>query len=150
MYYFLAMLETTDFRTMQTTIPIVLCVLWMNHRTISHGACFLQAYFIHSLPITESEILFAVSCDWFIAICHPLQCTSILNNTQVIKIGSGVFMRGFISICPNIASLLVFLLLIWKLRGSFLMPDFLRKVEWIYFIERALFAQTIEACKTPS
>lgn len=110
MYYFLAMLETTDFRTMQTTIPIVLCVLWMNHRTISHGACFLQAYFIHSLPITESEILFAVSCDWFIAICHPLQCTSILNNTQVIKIGSGVFMRGFIFICPNIASLLVFLL----------------------------------------
>lgn len=63
-----------------------------------------------NFPITESEILFAVSCDWFIAICHPLQCTSILNNTQVIKIGSGVFMRGFIFICPNIASLLVFLL----------------------------------------
>ncbi|XP_028372862.2 olfactory receptor 51B6-like [Phyllostomus discolor] len=105
MYYFLAMLATTDLGMTLVTMPTVLCVLWMNHREISHGACFLQAYFIHSLSVTESGILLAMSYDRFIAICNPLRYTSILTNTQVIKIGMGVFMRGFGLILPPILPL---------------------------------------------
>ncbi|KAB1271949.1 Olfactory receptor 51B6 [Camelus dromedarius] len=104
-YYFLAMLAAAGLGMTLITMPTVLCMVWMSHREMSHGACFLQAYFIHSLSITESGILLATAYDWFIAMRNPLRCTSILTNTQVIKIGVGIFMRGFVLILPPILPL---------------------------------------------
>ncbi|XP_057605815.1 olfactory receptor 51B2-like [Hippopotamus amphibius kiboko] len=108
MYYFLAMLAATDLMVTLTTMRTVMGVLWMNHREMSHGACFLQAYFIHSLSIVESGILLAMAYDRFIAIHHPLRYTSILTNTRVVQLGIGAFMRGFISIMPVILRLFSF------------------------------------------
>ncbi|XP_041585806.1 olfactory receptor 51B6-like [Vulpes lagopus] len=105
MYYFLALLATTDLGMTLVTMPTVLCVMWINHREVSHGICFLQAYFIHSLSMIESGILLAMAYDWFIAICNPLRYTSIITNIQVLKIGVGVFMRGFVLILPPILPL---------------------------------------------
>ncbi|ELW63686.1 olfactory receptor 51B2 [Tupaia chinensis] len=108
MYYFLAMLAGTDLVVTLTTMPTVMGVLWVNLREISHGGCFLQAYFIHSLSIVESGILLAMAYDRFIAIRNPLRYTSILTNSRVVKLGVGVFMRGFISIMPVILRLFTF------------------------------------------
>ncbi|CAD7671764.1 unnamed protein product [Nyctereutes procyonoides] len=105
MYYFLALLATTDLGMTLVTMPTVLCVMWINHREVSHGICFLQAYFIHSLSMIESGILLAMAYDRFIAICNPLRYTSIITNIQVLKIGVGVFMRGFVLILPPILPL---------------------------------------------
>ncbi|KAF0877316.1 O51B6 protein, partial [Crocuta crocuta] len=104
-YYFLAMLATTDFGMTLVTMPTMLCVMWINHREIRHGSCFLQAYFIHSFSIIESGTLLAMAYDRFVAICNPLRYTSILTNTQVIKIGVGIFMREFVLILPPILPL---------------------------------------------
>lgn len=105
MYYFLALLATTDLGMALVTMPTVLCVMWINHREVSHGICFLQAYFIHSLSMIESGILLAMAYDRFIAIRNPLRYTSIITNIQVLKIGVGVFMRGFVLILPPILPL---------------------------------------------
>lgn len=105
MYYFLALLATTDLGMTLVTMPTVLCVMWINHREVSHGICFLQAYFIHSLSMIESGILLAMAYDRFIAIRNPLRYTSIITNIQVLKIGVGVFMRGFVLILPPILPL---------------------------------------------
>ncbi|XP_037009892.2 olfactory receptor 51B2-like [Artibeus jamaicensis] len=105
MYYFLAMLAGTDLMVTLTTMPTVMGVLWLNHCEVSQGGCFLQAYFIHSLSIVESGILLAMAYDRFIAIRNPLRYTFILTNTQVVKLGMGAFMRGFISIIPVIVRL---------------------------------------------
>ncbi|KAM5315918.1 olfactory receptor 51B2-like [Glossophaga mutica] len=105
MYYFLAMLAGTDLMVTLTTMPTVMGVLWVNHCEVSHGGCFLQAYFIHSLSIVESGILLAMAYDRFIAIRNPLRYTFILTNTQVVKLGVGAFMRGFASIIPLIEHL---------------------------------------------
>ncbi|XP_045671343.1 olfactory receptor 51B6-like [Ursus americanus] len=105
MYYFLAMLATTDLGMTLVTMPTVLCVVWINHREISHGTCFLQAYFSHSFSTIESGILLAMAYDHFIAIRNPLRYTSVLTNTQVIKIGAGAFVRGFVLILPPILPL---------------------------------------------
>ncbi|XP_006885563.1 PREDICTED: olfactory receptor 51B2-like [Elephantulus edwardii] len=108
MYYFLAMLASADLMVTLTTMPTVMGVLWMNYRKINHTSCFLQAYFIHSLSIIESGILLAMAYDRFIAIRNPLRYTSILTSTWLVKIGVGVFMRGFVSIMPVIIRLFSF------------------------------------------
>ncbi|KAM6158774.1 olfactory receptor 51B2-like [Rhynchocyon petersi] len=108
MYYFLAMLAASDLMVTLTTMPTVMGVLWVNYRKINPGACFLQAYFIHSLSIVESGILLVMAYDRFIAIRNPLRYTSILTNTRIVKLGVAVFMRGFISIMPVIIRLFSF------------------------------------------
>uniref|UniRef100_A0A8C6MVR8 Olfactory receptor n=1 Tax=Mus spicilegus TaxID=10103 RepID=A0A8C6MVR8_MUSSI len=108
MYYFLAMLAGTDLTVTLTTMPTVMAVLWVNHREIRHGACFLQAYIIHSLSIVESGVLLAMSYDRFVAICTPLHYNSILTNSRVIAIGLGVVLRGFLSLVPPILPLFWF------------------------------------------
>ncbi|XP_022377843.1 olfactory receptor 51B2-like [Enhydra lutris kenyoni] len=108
MYYFLAMLAGTDLMVTLTTMPTVMGVLWMNHREISHRACFLQVYFIHSLSIVESGVLLVMAYDRFIAIHNPLRYTSILTNIRVVMLGMGAFMRGFMSIIPVILRLFSF------------------------------------------
>ncbi|KAF0877312.1 O51B2 protein, partial [Crocuta crocuta] len=105
MYYFLALLAATDLGVTLTTMPTVLGVLWFDHRAISQGACYFQAYLIHSLSIVESGVLLVMAYDRFIAICSPLRYTSILTNAKVVKIGLGVLMRGFILIVPIIITL---------------------------------------------
>ncbi|KAM6158405.1 olfactory receptor 51B5-like [Rhynchocyon petersi] len=108
MYYFLAMLATTDLGLTLTTMPTVLRVLWLDHREIGNGACFSQAYFIHSLSFVESGVLLAMAYDRFVAIRDPLRYTSILTNTRVVKLGLGVLMRGFVSVIPPIMPLYFF------------------------------------------
>uniref|UniRef100_G1Q2K5 Olfactory receptor n=2 Tax=Myotis lucifugus TaxID=59463 RepID=G1Q2K5_MYOLU len=105
MYYFLAMLAATDLGVTLTTMPTVLGVLWLNHRKIGHGACFSQAYLIHTLSIVESGVLLAMAYDRFIAIRNPLRYTSILTNARVMKIGVGVLTRASLSIMPIIIRL---------------------------------------------
>ncbi|EDL16676.1 mCG142232 [Mus musculus] len=105
MYYFLGMLAATDLGVTLTTMPTVLGVLWFNHREIGHGACFSQAYFIHSFSIVESGVLLAMAYDRFIAIRNPLRYTTILTDIKVIKIGIGVVMRAGLSIMPIIIRL---------------------------------------------
>nr|XP_027798579.1 olfactory receptor 51B2-like [Marmota flaviventris] len=108
MYYFLAMLAGTDLTVTLTTMPTVLGVLWVNHREISRGACFLQAYVIHSLSIVESGILLSMAYDRFIAIRSPLRYKSILTNSRLMKIGLGVLLRGLLSLVPPILPLFWF------------------------------------------
>lgn len=108
MYYFLAMLAGTDLTVTLTTMPTVMAVLWVNHREIRHGACFLQAYIIHSLSIVESGVLLAMSYDRFVAICTPLHYNSILTNSRVMKMALGALLRGFVSIVPPIMPLFWF------------------------------------------
>ncbi|KAM9658657.1 LOW QUALITY PROTEIN: olfactory receptor 51B6-like [Trichechus inunguis] len=97
MYYFLAILAATDLGVTLTSMPTVLCDLWLNHREIGRGACFSQAYFMHTFSIVESGVLLAMAYA-FIAICNPLRYNSILTNTQVMKIGVGVLKRACLSI----------------------------------------------------
>ncbi|XP_006915757.1 olfactory receptor 51B2 [Pteropus alecto] len=108
MYYFLAMLAGTDLMVTLTTMPTVMGVLWVNHREMSHGACFLQAYFIHSLSIVESGVLLAMAYDRFIAIRTPLRYNSILTKSRVMKVGLGILLRGFLSLLPPILPLVWF------------------------------------------
>nr|XP_056714455.1 olfactory receptor 51V1-like [Euleptes europaea] len=94
MYFFLAMLATTDLGLCLTTVPTVMGVLWFQLRKISKGACITQLFIIHSFSFMESAVLFAMALDRFLAICYPLRYTVLLTTNRVVRIGLVLLMRS--------------------------------------------------------
>lgn len=102
MYYFLAILIVTDLGLTLTMMLNVLGVLWLDHREISHRACYFQVpiWSIHCL-LWSLESLLVMAYDSLIAISIPLRYTSILTNAKVMKIVLWVLMRGFHPHCAH-------------------------------------------------
>ncbi|XP_075779796.1 olfactory receptor 52R1-like [Pelodiscus sinensis] len=100
MYYFLCMLAVTDLVLSTSTLPTILSNFWFNSREIDFNACLTQLYFVHSFSVIESGILVAMAFDRYVAICHPLRHSTILNNPVVAKMGLAVVLQGAILALP--------------------------------------------------
>ncbi|XP_075779833.1 olfactory receptor 52E2-like [Pelodiscus sinensis] len=100
MYYFLCMLAVTDLVLSTATLPTMLSNFWFNSREIEFSACLAQLYFVHSFSVIGSGILVAMGLDRYVAICHPLRHSTILNNPLVAKIGLAMVLRGAIFVLP--------------------------------------------------
>ncbi|XP_006121140.3 olfactory receptor 52R1-like [Pelodiscus sinensis] len=100
MYYFLCMLAVTDLVLSTSTLPTILSNFWFNSKEIDFSACLAQLYFVHSVALIESGILVAMALDRYVAICHPLRHSTILDNALVAKIGLAMVLRGAILILP--------------------------------------------------
>ncbi|XP_060119840.1 olfactory receptor 51V1-like [Heteronotia binoei] len=108
MYYFLAMLATTDLGLCLTTVPTVLGVLWFQLRKISRRGCLAQIFIIHTFSFMESAVLFAMALDRFVAICIPLRYTAMLTTSRVARIGLVLFLRSTLLLIPSLYFLLQF------------------------------------------
>ncbi|NXL89957.1 O51L1 protein, partial [Alectura lathami] len=105
MYYFLAMLATTDLGLTLSTLPTVLRVLWFGPREISFPACLTQMFCIHAFSFMESSVLLAMAFDRYVAICCSLRYSSILTGARVAKIGLGIICRCTLTLLPLICLL---------------------------------------------
>ncbi|KAM7181018.1 olfactory receptor 52M1-like [Macrochelys suwanniensis] len=94
MYYFLCMLAVTDPGMSTSILPKMLSIFWFNSKEIDFSACLTQMYFIHCFTLMESGIFTAMALDRYVAICHPLRCSTILTNPIVAKIGLTMVLRG--------------------------------------------------------
>ncbi|XP_062955525.1 olfactory receptor 2A2-like [Cynocephalus volans] len=79
MYFFLSHLAIIDISYASSILPSMLENLVKHKKTISFVSCFIQMNLSFTFAITECMILVVMSYDRFVAICHPLQYTAIMN-----------------------------------------------------------------------
>ncbi|XP_059948282.1 olfactory receptor 7D4-like [Mesoplodon densirostris] len=79
MYFFLANLSLVDICFVSTTVPRMLVNIQTQSKSISYIGCLTQVYFFMIFAVMDSFLLTVMAYDRFVAICHPLHYTVIMN-----------------------------------------------------------------------
>ncbi|XP_069805650.1 olfactory receptor 10A3-like [Dendropsophus ebraccatus] len=80
MFIFLKHLALADVLFTTNIIPNLLYVIMMEGAKISTKGCFTQYYF-HCISVFAQSLVLTMMCfDRYIAICHPLRYSSIMNH----------------------------------------------------------------------
>ncbi|KAM8765911.1 olfactory receptor 7D4-like [Rhynchonycteris naso] len=79
MYFFLSNLSFVDICFTSTTIPKMLVNIHTQSNAISYIGCFIQVYFFTVFLGMDNFLLTVMAYDRYVAICHPLHYTVIMN-----------------------------------------------------------------------
>ncbi|XP_049737376.1 olfactory receptor 18-like [Elephas maximus indicus] len=79
MYFFLSNLSLADIGFISTTVPKMLMNIEMWSKSITYGGCLIQMSFLYLFGCLDSLLLTVMAYDRFVAICHPLHYTVIMN-----------------------------------------------------------------------
>ncbi|XP_004714000.1 olfactory receptor 2A2-like [Echinops telfairi] len=79
MYFFLSQLAIIDMSFACNNVPKMLGNLVKQEKTIFFGPCIFQMFLYLTCAAADCLILVAMSYDRYVAICHPLQYTVIMN-----------------------------------------------------------------------
>ncbi|XP_049731230.1 olfactory receptor 7G2-like [Elephas maximus indicus] len=79
MYFFLSNLSFTDICFSTTMIPKMLVDLQAQNQSITYAGCLTQVCFVLIFGSLESFLLSVMAYDRYVAICHPLRYTAIIN-----------------------------------------------------------------------
>ncbi|XP_047706624.1 olfactory receptor-like protein OLF4 [Prionailurus viverrinus] len=79
MYFFLANLSFVDICFTSTTVPKMLWNIQTQSKVITYAGCITQIYFFITFAGMDDFLLSVMAYDRFVAICHPLQYTVIMN-----------------------------------------------------------------------
>ncbi|XP_075404139.1 olfactory receptor 7C1-like [Tenrec ecaudatus] len=79
MYFFLSNLSFADICFTSTTVPKMLMNIQMQNRVITYENCITQMYFFMVFVEVDHFLLTVMAYDRFVAICHPLHYTVIMN-----------------------------------------------------------------------
>ncbi|XP_008534912.1 olfactory receptor 7D4-like [Equus przewalskii] len=79
MYFFLSNLSFVDICFISTTIPKMLVNIQTQSKDISHMGCLTQVCFFTIFVGLDNFLLTVMAYDRFVAICHPLHYTVIMN-----------------------------------------------------------------------
>ena len=95
MYYFLSHLAVTDVAYASSHLPNMLENLVKHKKTISYFSCTMQMVSYLAFASVECLTLVVMSYDRFVAICHPLQYTVIMNWRVCAILAFSVGATGF-------------------------------------------------------
>uniref|UniRef100_A0A8C9AGB0 Olfactory receptor n=1 Tax=Prolemur simus TaxID=1328070 RepID=A0A8C9AGB0_PROSS len=79
MYLFLSNLSLADIGLSTTTIPKMLVNIQAQDQSITYVGCITQVCFVLVFAGLENCLLGAMAYDRYVAICHPLRYTVIMN-----------------------------------------------------------------------
>ncbi|XP_038598353.1 olfactory receptor 7C2-like [Tachyglossus aculeatus] len=80
MYFFLINLSLADACLLSTMIPKMLANLQTQDKSISYADCLAQMFFFYLLFVCLDHFLLTrMAYDRYVAICHPLHYTTIMN-----------------------------------------------------------------------
>ncbi|XP_045847000.1 olfactory receptor 7A17-like [Meles meles] len=79
MYFFLDNLSFVDMCFTSTTIPKMLWNIQTQSKVITYVGCVTQIYFLILFAVSDIFLLSVMAYDRFVAICHPLHYTVIMN-----------------------------------------------------------------------
>ncbi|XP_059551465.1 olfactory receptor 7E24-like [Myotis daubentonii] len=80
MYFFLCNLSLADIGFISTTVPKMIVDIQTHSRVISYGGCLTQMSFLSFFGCMDDMLLTAMAYDRFVAICHPLHYSGIMNS----------------------------------------------------------------------
>ncbi|XP_008826875.1 olfactory receptor 2A2-like [Nannospalax galili] len=96
MYFFLSRLAILDMFYASNNVPKMLANLVNQKRTIAFAPCILQTFLYLAFAAAECLILAAMSYDRYVAICHPLHYTVIMNWRVCVALAVTSWSCGFI------------------------------------------------------
>ncbi|XP_027472816.2 olfactory receptor 7A17-like [Zalophus californianus] len=79
MYFFLATLSFADICFTSTTVPKMLWNIQTQSQVITYAGCLTQIHFFIIFGAWDDFLLTVMAYDRFVAICHPLHYTVIMN-----------------------------------------------------------------------
>nr|XP_020009791.1 putative olfactory receptor 7A2 [Castor canadensis] len=80
MYFFLSNLSFVDICLSSTTVPKMLLNIQTQNKAITYAGCITQMHFFLLFIVSDIFLLTVMSYDRFVAICHPLHYTVIMNT----------------------------------------------------------------------
>lgn len=86
MYFFLSQLACVDICYTSSTVPQMLANLLYPRQTISLIGCAVQMHIFLTLAITECVLLAVMAYDRYVAICHPLHYTFLMNKRVCVTL----------------------------------------------------------------
>ena len=104
MYFFLSMLSTSETIYTLVILPRMLSSLVGMSQSISLAGCATQMFFFVTFGITNCFLLTAMGYDRYVAICHPLRYTVIMNRRVCIQLVWGACSIGLIVAMTQVTS----------------------------------------------
>ncbi|XP_072495961.1 olfactory receptor 13A1-like [Notamacropus eugenii] len=91
MYFFLVNLSMLDIMCTTSVLPKVLENLVSEKKTISYGGCMAQVFFLTWSVSGELLLFTAMAYDRYVAICHPLHYSTMMNKKICVLLAVGVW-----------------------------------------------------------
>ncbi|XP_006877609.1 PREDICTED: olfactory receptor 7D2-like [Chrysochloris asiatica] len=126
MYFFLSNLSFIDICFSSTVVPKMLVNIQTENKAISYIDCLTQVFFSTCFPILDSLLLTVMAYDRYVAICHPLHYTVIMNSRLC---GLLVYITWFIGVMVSL--LHIYLMMQLNFCKDLEIPHFFCELTWI-------------------
>ncbi|XP_007519514.1 olfactory receptor 10A7-like [Erinaceus europaeus] len=97
MYFFLMNLSFLDICYTSTNVPQMLSNMVGKMKTIPFASCATQMFFSLSFGMIECVLLGVMAYDRYVAICHPLHYTVIMNHNTCVQLAAISWVSSFLS-----------------------------------------------------
>ncbi|KAM3936471.1 olfactory receptor 6C4-like [Leptodactylus fuscus] len=102
MYFYIRNLSFLEVCYVSVIVPKVLDTITLHGRFISFSSCISQLFFFFFLSSTECFLFGVMAYDRYLAICHPLHYTTLMDSNRCLRLTINSIIGGFVTMFPHI------------------------------------------------